>query len=341
MSVTINDVAKRAGVSIATVSRVIHGAETVNEQLGLNVRKAIAELGYVPNSIAQSLKQNCSRMIGITASDLSVSFFPEVVKGVEKAFLSRGYATTVSSTYDRPENEEIILRQMLSRRVDALLVNSTGQNEDLLHQIALAGTPVIFYDRRPRSHAFPAVYADKKQSMYIALEHLTGVGHKRVMLATGPRMLNSNYDRYMGVQRFIFDKEKDPADYSYHFGEFSYAEGMVAMEEISQLDAAKRPTAVITGSIAITSGIMAYCRRNGWRIPDDIAIVSSGDFMYADLMDLKLTYLDDRVNDISDAIVEQLEGCLNGEPPQNREVALKPILYLGNTSGGALNRAAR
>ena len=132
MAVTIHDVAQAAGVSVATVSRVLHGAGTVNEQMCMRVRAAVRELGYVPNPVAQSLKQQCSRMIGITASDLSVAFFPEVVNGVEKAFSPKGYATIVSSTHDLPDNENTILQRMLARKVDALLVNSTGQNEDML-----------------------------------------------------------------------------------------------------------------------------------------------------------------------------------------------------------------
>lgn len=334
MPATITDVAKLAGVSIATVSRVIHGTHTVNSEMQARVRAAIAELDYVPNSIAQSLKQNSSRMIGITASDLSVGFFPEIVKSVEKAFLPRGYATTVSSTYDSPQNEEIILRQMLARRVEILLVNSTGQNEDTLKQIASAGTPVVFYDRRPRTNAFPSVYADKKRAMQVALDHLLQVGHRRVMLVTGPRELNSNYDRYMGIQAFIFENGLEPADYTFRFGDFTPAEGFRAMEEIVHMPAERRPSAIITGSIAITAGVMAYCKKHGISIPGDIAIVSSGTFVYEDIIGAKLTYLDDSAQAMSDLIVRLIERYLNGEKiPTDYSAVLQPVLHIGESSG--------
>lgn len=334
MAATINDVAKRAGVSIATVSRVIHSAGNVNSELTRKVQKSIEELGYVPNSIAQSLKQNCSKMIGITASDLSVAFFPEIVKGVEKVFLPRGYATIVSNTYDESLNERTILNHMSARRVDALLVNSTGQNEEMLENIARS-KPVIFYDRRPVKRVFPAVYADKKRAMYVSLEHLAKMGHKRVMLASGPRGLNSNYDRYIGFQRYIFDHDLDPSMFSFRFGTFSFEEGVETMKAIMAMK--ERPTAVVTGSIAITAGIIDYCRTHGISIPDDMAIVSSGNFRYGDALDSGLTYLDDQPKEISTAVVELLERFLNGEKVEKDfECVLQPVLHESRSTGAAV-----
>ena len=141
---------------------------------------AVRELGYVPNPVAQSLKQQCSRMIGITASDLSVAFFPEVVNGVEKAFSPKGYATIVSSTHDLPDNENTILQRMLARKVDALLVNLDRSERRYAGKGRAGGHACGVYDRRPRKPLFPAVYMDKSESMYMALDHLTGLGHKRL-----------------------------------------------------------------------------------------------------------------------------------------------------------------
>lgn len=335
MAVTIHDVAQAAGVSVATVSRVLHGAGTVNEQMCMRVRAAVRELGYVPNPVAQSLKQQCSRMIGITASDLSVAFFPEVVNGVEKAFSPKGYATIVSSTHDLPDNENTILQRMLARKVDALLVNSTGQNEDMLEKAAQAGTPVVFYDRRPRKPLFPAIYMDKSESMYMALDHLTGLGHKRIMLATGARMLTSNYDRYMGFQRFIFERGMDPANFVFRFGDFSYEHGGAVVKNILEMDEKVRPSAVITGSIVIAAGILAYCKDHGLSVPGDLALVSSGDFNYSSVMDFKLTYLDDRTQALSENAVRLIEDCLDGkkELTQDSSEMLKPVLHIGDSSG--------
>lgn len=333
MAVTINEVAKRAGVSIATVSRVINGVDSVNPRMRERVLEAITELGYVPNSIAQSLKQNCSKTIGITVSDLSVAFFAEVIKGVEKTFLPQGYATIISSTYDDPKNERTILQHMMARRVDALLVNSTGANERLLAQVVASGTPVILYDRRPRGNMFPSVYANKQRGVYISLEHLMALGHRRIMLATGPKRLSSNYDRYIGVQEFIFDSGLDPADFSFRFGEFSFAQGVSLMEELMRME--RRPTAVITGSIAITAGIMQFCREKGVRIPEDIAIVSSGNFLYGDVMGARLTYMDDCIPALSASVVALLERCLTGGPPApDYQEILEQTLHIGESTIG-------
>lgn len=336
MAVTINDVAKDAGVSIATVSRVINGRGSVNELLRKRVLEAIERLGYVPNSNAQALKQDCSKLIGITASDLSVSFFPEVVKRVEKTFLPAGYATIVSSTYDQPQNERIILEHMVARRVDALLVNSTGQNEGMLEQIAASGIPIILYDRRTRGRTFPAVYMDKQKAVYQAMEHLYGLGHRRVALVTGPNQLTSNYDRYMGLQGFAFDHGMNPSDCMAYFGVFSEGYGEEVMDEIMCMK--ERPTAVITGSISITAGIMCYCREHGLSIPGDIALVSSGNFIYNRAIGMDLTYMDDRVEGLSDGLIQMLRQTLQGGAlSPDDQIILAPTLSVGTSTVGKNN----
>lgn len=331
MAVTISDVAKRAGVSTATVSRVINGATNVDGVLRGTVLRTMEEMGYVPNSIAQSLRHNRSRTIGITTSDLSIAFFPNVLKAVENAFLPLDYATLSSSTYDDPKNEKKILEHMLARRVDALVVNSTGQNEDLLRAAADAGTPVILYDRRSREHPFPSVYVNKQRSMELALDHLLGLGHRRVLLATGPRMLATNYDRFMGMQKYAFDHDLDPALFTARFGDFSVPFGMAVMAEIAHMP--QRPTAVVTGSVAITAGIMMYCRDHGLSIPGDVALVSSGTFSYPSVVEPRLTYLDDCAQQIAEGLTRLLDLALRGEPlADGGRIEIDPVLHIGTSS---------
>ena len=330
MQATITEVAKLASVSIATVSRVLHESGKVSEDTAGRVMKAIDELGYVPNSIARSLKEQSSFAIGITASDLSVSFFPEVIKRIEEEMLPLGYATIVSSTFDQGETEKIVLEQMFARRVDALLINSTSSNEEMLYS---RHVPIIFYDRRPLNARFPAVYMDKAKSMRLALNHLTEKGHEKVMLVTGSRNLNSNIDRYLGFQQFIVENGKAPENYEYRFGKFTYEDGVKAINEIVRMSSDIRPTAVITGSIAITAGLLAGCEKHGLRIPDDLAIVSSGCFMYSSISNYKLTYLDDRSEMLASELVKILKCYFNREDvSKNYEVKIEPLLHEGNTT---------
>lgn len=331
MAVTISDVAKRAGVSTATVSRVINGANNVDEQMRQTVLRTMKEMGYIPNSIAQSLRQNRSKTIGITTSDLSIAFFPNVLKAVESAFLPLDYATLSSSTYDDPKNERKILQHMLARRVDALVVNSTGQNEELLEETAQSGIPVILYDRRSRERHFPTVYVNKQRSMSLALDHLLGLGHRRVMLATGPKMLATNYDRFMGMQKYAFDHDFDPALFTARFGDFSIAFGQDVMADIVRMP--QPPTAVVTGSVAITAGIMMYCRKHGIKIPSDMAIVSSGTFNYASIVEPRLTYLDDCAEKIAEGLTALLGRALKGESLSEAcTIEIDPILHVGTSS---------
>ena len=330
MQATITEVAKLAGVSIATVSRVLHESSSVSEDTAKKVNMAIAELGYVPNSIARSLKEQSSFTIGITASDLSVSFFPEVIKRVEEEMLPLGYATMVSSTFDQSETEKLVLEQMLTRRVDALLVNSTASNEEMLYRRQV---PIIFYDRRPLSPRFPSVYMDKAGQMKLALNHLSTKGHKKIMLVTGARSLNSNIDRYVGFRQFIAETDSPAENFEYRFGRFTYEDGIKAIEDIVKMPADVRPTAVVTGSIAITAGLIAGCSKYGLQVPGDLAIVSSGNFMYFPIYGYRLTYLDDRIDVLSRELVRLLKCCFEHEKvPQNYEYKIEPLLCEGNTT---------
>lgn len=331
MYIKIGDVAKRAGVSTATVSRVINGAENVDDILRQKVVQAMDDLGYVPNTLAQSLRQKRSKIIGVTSSDIEVSFFPQIIKEIERAVQPQGYAVFSANTYDQPETEREILRQMVARRVDALVVCYTEENEDLLKEIADSGTPVILYDRRPRRSDLPAVYVNKKKAISLALDHLMGAGHRRVMLVSGPRSLMSNYDRYMGLQQYLFEHNLDPADFPACFGHFSVEYGMEAAQKLFSMES--RPTAVITGSVAITAGMMMHVKKMGLAIPKDLAVVSSGTFSYPSIVEPRLTYISDAGHQIAEGILRLLQTFIDGKTiPPGTKIEIEPVLHVGSSS---------
>lgn len=331
MHIKISDVAKLAGVSTATVSRVINGAANVDGILRGKVLKAMSDLEYVPNTMAQSLRQKRSKIIGITASDVEVSFFPRIIKEAEKALQPKGYAVFSASTFDQPDNELKIIRQMLARRVDALLVCSTGQNEEFLQEISNSGIPVILYDRRPKNNVFPTVFVNKKKAVYLALNHLTAAGHKRIMLISGPRSLMTNYDRYMGLQKYVFEHNLDPADVTAQFDSFSIEYGREAVQKILAMP--NRPTALITGSVAITAGVMMCLKENNLVIPDDMALVSSGTFTYPEIVEPRLTYIDDSAHEIAVKLLELLYTLLDGKSLRpDMQIEIEPVLHVGSSS---------
>jgi DNA-binding LacI/PurR family transcriptional regulator len=220
---------------------------------------------------------------------------------------------------------------MVARRVDALVVCSTGQNEVLLKEIAESGIPVILYDRRPQNSILPTVFVNKKKGMYLALDHLMAAGHRRIMLVSGPRSLMSNYDRYMGLQQYLFEHNLDPADFPAFFGQFSVDYGMEIAQRLLNME--NRQTAVITGSVAITAGIMMYIKKHGLTIPNDLALVSSGTFPYPSIIEPRLTYISDSNHEIAAGVLELLQMLIDGKDLQpGTQIEIEPILQVGSSS---------
>ncbi len=309
--ITIKDVANHAGVSIATVSRVMNNADNVGEEYRTAVLKAIEELDYRPNAVAQSLKSRRFKTIGVIVSDFSVSFFEWIIKDIEQKFCIKGHMLLFVNTYDSPELEKRGIQFMLEKQADIILICSTGENEDYLKKIQHEGISVIFFDRRPREYAFPMVIVDKREAMYRTLDYLWGIGHRRIALISGPLQMTSNYDRYMGITDYLYDHNISPRAISYFFGEFSEKYGYSTMKAL--MKSKSGPTAIVTGSSVIAIGVYVYCAENQLRIPEDVSVVSFGDFSCGQIIYPRLSYIDDEHNELSKHLIRMIQKAFNEE----------------------------
>ena len=145
--VTIKDIAKAAGVSVATVSRVINDNYPVSKEARERVQQVMQELHYRPNAIAQSLRSNRSNMIGLIVADLSNQFFMKVAKGLEKSVAAKGYNLVVASSDGRPEKERKLIRAMNDKRLDALCIASVDSEADTINDVIRSGMPIVLVDR--------------------------------------------------------------------------------------------------------------------------------------------------------------------------------------------------
>lgn len=331
MRKTIKDVAASAGVSIATVSRVINKAENVSLEIEKKVLNAIDELGYKPNSIARSLKNKRTMTIGFIMSDLSVSFFSYMIRVIEERFRDQGYTVIVSNTYEIVEVEKRAIQVMAERQVDAIVISSSGRNEDYLYDIQKHGVPVIFVDRKPKQHKFPTVVVDKKKGIQMLLEHLTQMHHRNIAFISGDRLLATNYDRFQGINSFIYEKNLPEDTVKCYFGSFSEEFGRNTIQQI--LAESNPSTAIITGSIAIATGVMMYCKENNINIPNDLSLVCFGDFPHGKLLSPLLTYIDDKKFEIGENVADMLEKIFSGQALEKKVRLLEPTLIFGETAG--------
>ena len=332
MGATIKDVARLANVSIATVSRVVNNKGIVVPEKEQRVLEAVKKLHYTPNAIAQSLKHKKSKLIGMMASDMSVSFFVGVLKILEQELLESGYLLIVANTNDSPETERQLIDLMTQGRCDILLINSTGGNDDRLAELKASGVTMFGYDRYPENGAFPSVYLDKVKGTYMLLDHLYNLGHRRFCMITGSAELSTNIQRCKGIEKFLKDKKLSKDSVQIRQSTFSGEYAKKIMEEMQKRK--KPPTAYIAGSVSTAIGIIQYCEKTGMSIPGDISLASFGDFWNSDLIKPSLLYIDDQYRRIAEQLLKWIRIVESGECEIACEnVVLEPELVLGDSCG--------
>ena len=188
---TIHDVARRARVSPATVSRTINSPSLVDAKTAQRVRKAIAELKYYPNTQARSLVSGRSRIVGLIVSDITNPFFPELVKGFEDVAAQHGYDILVSSTNYDSARMAVCVRRMLERKVDGVAIMTSEMDHHLINQLAHGHVPMVFLDTGPRGESISNIVVDYAMGINEAVEHLVALGHRRIGFVSGPPGLKS------------------------------------------------------------------------------------------------------------------------------------------------------
>lgn len=299
MNVTIKDVAKAAGVSVATVSRVINGIETVDEALRMKVEQKVKELGFMPNHVARSLKISTTNTIGVAVSDISNPFFISVAREIEKIIRQYGYSMLMVSTDADIEKEKENISLFEAKRVDGMIISPTAN--EMTEFIRKINSPVVAIDRKILKNICDSVYVDKEKSMYDIVCYLHKKGHTNIAMVTGPKELSTNYDRFNGFIKAHFDCGIAINNDNVLFGQFDTKFGK---EAFSQLIAKENPpTAIIAGNALIMSGFLIQAKKLGIKIPNGISLISFGSLDIEELIDIKVTYIEELQSEI---------GCIAG-----------------------------
>lgn len=320
---TIKDVAKRAGVSIGTVSRIINGARNVKKSNLEKIEKAIKELGYRPNQAAKNLKSNKSYIIGIIVPNLFDNFYVNLITRVEQALTSMGYLLVVLSSHNDVELEKKNINFLWEKCVEGIMIISTGQNEDLLWRIYENGTHVIFIDRPPRKNVFSSVYTDKQIAARKATNLLVKYGHKKIAFVTGMRNLISNEQRFNGYISAMYESQIPINNNYIWFGDFNPKTGMDFMEWYVKQDNDSKPTAILSGSVMITYGILLAAKQYGIKIPDDLSLISYGNILFDKLIEPRITYIQEFIEEIGDASVELIMEKIQNPNAHERQLIME------------------
>lgn len=284
--VTIRDIAKAANVSVPTVSRVLNG-RVVAEDLALRVRRAAKELNYVPNRAARRLRGSGNRLWGAIFSDITNTFYAEVLKGLEHT-LSNDQATLIfGNANSDPQREAALIQVMREEGVSGLIIAPTSEVDSALGPHVADGFPIVVVDRRMSDVAVDTVRSDTLQGAYSAVSHLIALGHRRVAFIGGPERLSSARDRLAGFRGAVEAAGIPlPPDFvragDYHLESgFREARNLLALPE--------PPTAVLVANNEMVMGALNAFHEAGCRIPEEIAIVGFDDFPWAISLNPPLT----------------------------------------------------
>jgi len=331
----IHEIAKRAKVSTATVSRAINRVPTVRPQLAKRVWKAVDELGYVPSMQARALVSGRSRIFGLIVSEITNPFFPEIVHVFEETALQHNYEVLLTSTVHDTERMKIAVRRMLEHRVEGVAVVTFGMEESLLEDLKLRNVPLVFVDVGPQRPHVSNIRIDYLTGIRQAVQHLAAFRHERIAFITGPLALKSavaRRDAFLQSMKEI-GKGVDPA--LVVEGDHTQEGGESAFGKLLQLPA--RPTAVVCSNDMTAMGVMRKCYAEKIDIPRDLSVVGFDNIRITQYMLPPLTTVEMSQAEIARiAFHALLQDVQRGKPnPKGTEYVLKTNLVLRDTT--ALN----
>jgi len=285
---TIKDVAVRAKVSVATVSHVVNGTRKVAPATIQRVRQAMKELDYHPNAVAQSLRTQKTKAIGIVVSDITNPFFATLVRGAEDAAIEAGYSLIVCNSDESSDKEDRYVRLLRQRRMDGLLISPVGDGStSAVQKLPRQQMPFVFVDRRAEGVEADAVLSDNSAGAYQATHYLIEQGHRRIGLILGIEGATTTEERLVGYSQALEEAGIAISKELVVWGDYRAEGGRRATALLMGLDAP--PTAIFSTNNLMTMGVLQGLIERGVKIPTDMAVIGFDDLRLAKLVRPALT----------------------------------------------------
>ena len=331
----IRDVARIAGVSPATVSRVLNGSGTVAEDLRRRVFEAAERAGYRPNRIARNLRRQKADMIGVIVSDIDNPHFSEAVRVIEDEAFRSGYRLLLCNSDERADKQRSYLRMLADERVQGVILSpadAAGIGSDALLDL---GIPVVAFDRVIDDPRADAVVCDNEDGLRRLTEHFIWLGHQRIAYVGGRSHVETGASRLAGYLAAVRAAGLVPFTME---GEFRAERAEAAVGEL--LARGMRPSAITIANNVMAIGTLRALRTAGLRVPDDVAIGAVDDPIWAELIDPPLTVLAQPVRQLAETSMRLMIERIEGGRREPRRVVLPMELRIRASSGGAVDRAA-
>jgi LacI family transcriptional regulator len=316
----VRDVARLAGVSTATVTRVLRGTPNVSVETREKVERAVSLLGYTPNAMARALTSGRSSLLGLFVPDIANPFYAAVAQGLEDEAAQDGYHCLIVSSHFMPDRERQFVTTFKSGMLAGLVLTTTGSDPDLLDALRNTRLPLVFVDRRPHGFQAPLVRTNNREVARDAVAHLIELGHRRIGMLAGPSDFDTTVERIAGLRQAL-DESRIPFEPDLiRVGHLEERGGRDAMLEILALP--DRPTAVFSFNNLLTVGALSALRDAAVRMPDEISLVSFDDMSLFPFVDPPISAVAQPATEMGRAAARALLGLLRGEPAPEGDVVL-------------------
>lgn len=335
---SIHEVARRARVSIATVSRTINGVPTVTPQLSRRVWKVVKELGYYPNTQARALVSGRSRIFGLIVSEITNPFFPEIVQGFEDVAVQHSYEILTTSTVHDPKRMALSVRRMIERRVEGVAIVTFGMEEELFHDLKPRQVPLVFIDVGPSLPRVSNIRIDYLHGIRQAVQHLAALRHEEIAFISGPLVLKTAIARRRAFLQAM-EEVGLPVESKYQIeGNHTMEGGIEALKQLLSLS--KPPTAVLCSNDMTAIGVMRQAYEEGINVPGSLSVIGFDDVRLAQFITPPLTTVKMSQTEIArlafHALLSELQRKTSS--PNGNEYILRTSLVLRDSTAMASKR---
>lgn len=311
MKINIKDVARKAGVSTATVSRVLGDFPGVRDKTRKEVLKAVSELNYEINAVARNLRQKKTNSIGIIVGNVLSQFYSVIAKSVEDTNNKFGYNTILCNGDENPEKELNYLKVLKSNRVDGIILTPTGKNSEYVQHLINSRTKVVLLDRLIEGIDCDAVLVDNANGAYKAVKHLIDQGYRKIGIVDGYLDRTTGAERLKGYLHAIEEAGIAKDDSLIKIGNFKKESGRKLTKEL--LEQSNKPEAIFTTNIDMSMGALIAIKEMGLTIPDDIGIVCFDDSDWALILEPSITVIRQPVYQLGSTAAELLINKIEDE----------------------------
>lgn len=333
MSVTIVDIADKAGVSTMTVSRVINNSGYVSEKTRARVEAVIKELNYRPNLMARGLINRKSTFVYVIVPDISNPFYADLTKGVEHVAHAAGYSIILSNAYWQQESEISHIEAARGRMAEGVILVLPTLSEQKILELSLT-IPMVVVDKFIRTPKIDSIYIEQETGARQAVEHLISLGHRRIAFLSGLQIHNNasrrrGYEQALGLHNIVVRKEL------IFSGNFTFDSGVVAFEKMLELPPQKRPTALFAASDLMALGFVRSAFSHGYDIPGDLSVVGFDDITISSVTNPALTTVRHPFIKMGEAAMIHLLGKLSPSEQSSAPPKLQNTLIVRETTGPA------